>query len=83
VLSLPVGSPVEAILRPVATRKGDLNAEGVHLLAEWRNRHVQALMKFRFSEDRMMLVARCTDIHLVSLDATLSRIQKHAARWLT
>lgn len=53
VLSLPVGRPVEAFLRPVATREGDLNAEDVRLLTEWRNRNVRwFLTEFRATEER-------------------------------
>lgn len=52
-LSLPVGSPVEAILRPVATREGQLNAEDVRVLTEWRNRFVQSFQtEFQADEDR-------------------------------
>jgi RimJ/RimL family protein N-acetyltransferase len=36
-LCLPVGRPVEALLRPVATREGALNAADVRALTEWRN----------------------------------------------
>lgn len=53
VLSLPVGRPVEAVLRPVATREGDMNAEDVRLLTEWRNRNVRwFLTEFRATEER-------------------------------
>ena len=52
-LSIPVGRPLEAVLRPVATRKGNLNAEDVRLLTEWRNRHVRSfLTQFRATEER-------------------------------
>lgn len=52
-LCLPVGRPVEAVLRPVATREGALNAEDVRVLSEWRNRHVGAfLTEFRADEAR-------------------------------
>jgi RimJ/RimL family protein N-acetyltransferase len=53
VLSLPVGHPREAVLRPVATRKGDLNASDVLALTEWRNRFVTAfLTEFAATEER-------------------------------
>ena len=43
-LSLPVGSPVEAVLRPVATVPGKLNAADVRVLTEWRNRFVKSFL---------------------------------------
>ncbi|MCM3871757.1 MAG: GNAT family N-acetyltransferase [Pyrinomonadaceae bacterium] len=43
-LSIPVGSPVEAILRPVATSAGRLNANDVRVLTEWRNRFVRSFL---------------------------------------
>lgn len=53
VLSIPVGSPVEAALRPVATRRGDLRADDVRALTVWRNRHVQAFAtEFEATEER-------------------------------
>lgn len=53
VLSLPVGSPVEAILRPVATREGGLRADDVWALTTWRNRHAEAFAtEFEANEDR-------------------------------
>lgn len=52
-LSIPVGSPVEAILRPVATSAGRLNAEDVRVLTEWRNRFVGAfLTEFEANDER-------------------------------
>ncbi len=52
-LCLPVGLPVEALLRPVATRVGSLNAEDVRLLSEWRNRFVSAfLTEFEAHDER-------------------------------
>ncbi|MEA2205877.1 MAG: hypothetical protein QOE77_2653 [Blastocatellia bacterium] len=52
-LSIPVGSPVEAILRPVATTPGQLNASDVRLLTEWRNRFVKSfLTQFEATEAR-------------------------------
>lgn len=53
VLSIPVGSPVEAILRPVSTSKGNLNADDVRKLTTWRNRHVKSfLTEFEATESR-------------------------------
>jgi RimJ/RimL family protein N-acetyltransferase len=43
VLGLPVGRPVRALLRPVATT-GELDAADVHRLTAWRNRHVGAFL---------------------------------------
>jgi RimJ/RimL family protein N-acetyltransferase len=43
-LSIPVGSPVEATLRPVATTAGNLNDNDVRLLTEWRNRFVKSFL---------------------------------------
>ena len=46
-LSIPVGDPVEAVLRPVAT------ANDVRLLTEWRNRFVGSfLTEFEATEER-------------------------------
>src|SRR6266536_841028 len=53
VLSIPVGIPVEAILRPVATRRGSLKSNDVRVLTEWRNRFVRAfLTEFQADESR-------------------------------
>ena len=53
VLCLPVGRPAEAILRPVATRKDQLNPQDVRVLTEWRNRFVHAFLhEFEASEER-------------------------------
>jgi RimJ/RimL family protein N-acetyltransferase len=43
-LVLPVGEPLRAVLRPIATVPGALDAEDVRLLTEWRNRHVQRFL---------------------------------------
>ncbi len=43
-LSIPVGSPVEAVLRPVCTVAGKLNGNDVRLLTEWRNRFVKSFL---------------------------------------
>jgi RimJ/RimL family protein N-acetyltransferase len=53
VLSVPVGNPVEAILRPVATRAAALNPNDVRVLTEWRNRFVNAFLgEFEANEAR-------------------------------
>ena len=53
VLSIPVGRPVEALLRPVVTREGSLVADDVRSLTEWRNQCVQAfLTEFHATEKR-------------------------------
>jgi len=52
-LSLTVGCPVEAVLRPVATRGDQLDPNDVHLLTEWRNRFVQSfLTEFTADDER-------------------------------
>lgn len=52
-LSIPVGKPPEALLRPVATRTEKINREDVNRLTEWRNRNVQAfLTEFVATADR-------------------------------
>ena len=43
-LVLPVGRPVRATLRPVATRPGGLNEDDVARLTEWRNRFVRSFL---------------------------------------
>jgi RimJ/RimL family protein N-acetyltransferase len=43
-LSLPVGRPVEGLLRPVVTRPGATSPADVRLITEWRNRFVQAFL---------------------------------------
>lgn len=50
---IPVGSPVQAMLRPVATRADRLNEADVRLLTEWRNRFVPSfLTDFVATEER-------------------------------
>lgn len=50
---ISVGTPVEAFLRPVATRKELLNPQDVHVLTEWRNRFVKSfLTEFEATESR-------------------------------
>jgi len=52
-LVIPVGSPVEATLRPVATIAGSLRASDVRVLTEWRDRFVKAfLTEFKADEER-------------------------------
>lgn len=52
-LSIPVGSPVEAVLRPVSTIAGKLNGDDVRVLTEWRNRFVKSfLTEFVATEER-------------------------------
>jgi RimJ/RimL family protein N-acetyltransferase len=52
-LCIPVGLPVEAVLRPVATAPGRLNANDVRVLTEWRNRFVNSfLTEFAATEPR-------------------------------
>lgn len=43
-LVIPVGSPLEATLRPVATSEKLLNAKDVQALTDWRNRYVNAFL---------------------------------------
>lgn len=40
-LVLPVGEPVRALLRPIASVPGGVDATDALLLSHWRNRHVQ------------------------------------------
>lgn len=52
-LVLPVGQPLRAVLRPVATVAGALDREDVRLITEWRNRHVKSfLTEFVATEER-------------------------------
>ena len=41
---IPVGDPVEAFIRPVATTPGSINAADVRALTEWRNRFVTSFL---------------------------------------
>ena len=43
-LVLPVGTPVRALLRPIATAAGATDPTDVHLLSVWRNRHVKSFL---------------------------------------
>jgi hypothetical protein len=50
---IPVGEPVEAVLRPVATMAGNINPGDVRALTEWRNRFVTSfLTEFEATEVR-------------------------------
>ena len=52
-LCIPVGRPVRALLRPVPTHRDRMNADDVHYLTDWRNRHVNAfLTQFHATEAR-------------------------------
>ena len=42
--TIPVGDPVEAVMRPVSTTPGSINAADVRVLTEWRNRFVTSFM---------------------------------------
>lgn len=54
-LVLPVGQPVEALLRPVATAPDRLNVADARLLSEWRNRYVKSfLTEFNSHEERTL-----------------------------
>ena len=43
-LVLPVGQPLAAVIRPIATVPGRTDALDVQLLTEWRNRHVKSFL---------------------------------------
>lgn len=43
-LMLPVGKPVEALLRPIATAADRINLNDARLLSEWRNRFVKSFL---------------------------------------
>lgn len=43
-LVLPVGRPLAALLRPLATTPGYVNSEDARLLSVWRNRHVTSFL---------------------------------------
>jgi RimJ/RimL family protein N-acetyltransferase len=52
-LVLPVGAPLRAVLRPIATVPGALDPQDVRLLTVWRNRHVQRfLTEFVATDER-------------------------------
>jgi RimJ/RimL family protein N-acetyltransferase len=52
-LVLPLGQPVEALLRPIATDAGRINRQDVRLLSEWRNRFVKSfLTEFNAHDER-------------------------------
>ena len=51
--TIPVGEPVQAVLRPVATAEGTINPEDVRALTAWRNRFVTSfLTQFEATEER-------------------------------
>lgn len=43
-LAIPVGRPVVAYIRPIATVPGHTDALDVQLLTDWRNRHVKSFL---------------------------------------
>jgi RimJ/RimL family protein N-acetyltransferase len=43
-LVIPVGQPVEALLRPIATNSAHINLNDARLLSEWRNRFVKSFL---------------------------------------
>ena len=43
-LCLPVGVPIQAILRPIATRREVLNPNDIRCITEWRNCFVQSFL---------------------------------------
>ena len=50
---LPVGVPIQAILRPIATRREVLNPNDIRCLTEWRNCFVKSfLTEFQATESR-------------------------------
>ncbi|MEZ2279050.1 MAG: GNAT family N-acetyltransferase [Microcoleus sp.] len=52
-LCLPVGVPIQAILRPIATRREVLNPNDIQCITEWRNCFVQSfLTEFQATENR-------------------------------
>ncbi|MCL2927326.1 MAG: GNAT family N-acetyltransferase [Trichodesmium sp. MAG_R01] len=52
-LCLPVGLPIRAILRPIATKPEALNPDDIRCLTEWRNRCVKSfLTEFQATESR-------------------------------
>jgi RimJ/RimL family protein N-acetyltransferase len=55
-LVLPVGTPVRALLRPIASVPGATDATDVRLLGDWRNRHVKSFLTEFVAND-----ARTTD----------------------
>lgn len=43
-LVLPVGQPLAAVVRPIATVPGHIDAVDAQLLTDWRNRHVKSFL---------------------------------------
>lgn len=62
-LVLPVGSPVRALLRPIATVPGATDAVDVRLLSEWRNRHVKSFLTEFEAHDARTAEWLTTSIH--------------------
>lgn len=53
ILIVPVGYPIEMVLRPVACSKERLNSNDIKSLTEWRNRYVKSfLTEFEAKESR-------------------------------
>ncbi|MBK8092705.1 MAG: GNAT family N-acetyltransferase [Verrucomicrobiaceae bacterium] len=53
---LEVGSPVQAVLRPVATSRERLDFSDIYLLTQWRNRHCSSfLTEFTATPERTAL----------------------------
>lgn len=50
-LVLPVGTPVRALLRPIATVPGFIDATDARLLSVWRNRHVKSFLTEFVADD--------------------------------
>ena len=50
-LVLPVGDPVRALLRPIATVADALDADDIRCLSEWRNRHVKSFLTEFVADD--------------------------------
>jgi len=62
-LVLPVGSPVRALLRPIATVPGATDSTDVRLLGEWRNRHVKSFLTEFVAHDARTTEWLTTAIH--------------------
>lgn len=63
VLVLPVGEPVRALLRPIATVPGATDPTDVRLLSEWRNRHVKSFLTEFVAHDARTVDWLTTAIH--------------------
>jgi RimJ/RimL family protein N-acetyltransferase len=62
-LALPVGQPVKALIRPIATVAGHLDPEDVRLLTEWRNRHVKSFLTEFVANDERTSQWLMTSVH--------------------